>query len=723
MNNKMASTNESVRLLKIKINKPQNIDESYATMMYEGQDNSYEDEIKYNVEENHDEEDIDGEEDNNQISVGGDIPNIALLPPLKLIEEGETDDQNELEADEAETDLKVVDTFLTEDQLAVIDTFIAEEHGVGIDEAAVSAEGELQDGEIDEKDDEETEEVKVDENKGEEGSDDTEMVEGEVKEEDDEKEQEDTIEGNEGENQQQNIVEMEASRSNALDLTPALISWCKTMKWHPNQGVDHQCSNSMDIPQEWVEDEQFQKMFLFDTLAECCQKFFHTDECESEDVCAEINAVEEVEEGDDNKEREGGGIDEEMVEEEEEEGTEKEQQHEDEDTPKGEEGENQQQDIVEEEAAKSNAPDVTPELISWCKNMKWHPDEGFTHCSNSMDIPQLGVEDETFQKMFFFDTLVECCQKFFHADQCENEDVCAGLNVVGEEEGIAFEKQDDGELEDEVPEDEGQPEDGTDEEVAEVEEVANEEEEGGETSDESIERQADSELEDKVPDNEGQPEDGTDEKVAEVEEVANEEEEGGETSDESNNKSSSTEGQGIQIDETNEKTNWEGFDEDMPHQIVKGEPEQPSSPVEAHDLSEAQGKDDYEGDGFGTMKYKLLRGKGEGGKSSANPFTTLGSGALMAVILLVVSCCYRRYRRRRYAQSKRPNRGNYAALGRDEFFNGTFSDDVSYGKDSDDDGSIESYGSDDEGHKTNLEMGGFHELDANGGLTLEEING
>jgi hypothetical protein len=267
--------------------------------------------------------------------------------------------------------------------------------------------------------------------------------------------------------------------------------------------------------------------------------------------------------------------------------------------------------------------------------------------------------------MFFFDTLVECCQKFFHADECENEDVCADLNVAEEAGEIAFERQADGELENEVPDNEGQPEDDTEEEVAEEEEVVNEAEEN------------------------------------------------------SNNTSSSTEGQGVQIDETNEKTNWEGFDEDMsPHSSIK-RPEQPSSSVQAHDLSEAQDKNDYEGDGFGTMKYKLLRGKGEGGKVAA------GSGAWVAAILLIFSCClcYLRYRRRRYAQSKRPNRGNYSALGRHDFFNGTFSDDVSYGKDSDDDISIESYGSDDGGRQTNLEMGGIHELDANGGLTLEEING
>eukprot|EP00573_Skeletonema_grethae_P002571 CAMPEP_0201686554 /NCGR_PEP_ID=MMETSP0578-20130828/956_1 /ASSEMBLY_ACC=CAM_ASM_000663 /TAXON_ID=267565 /ORGANISM="Skeletonema grethea, Strain CCMP 1804" /LENGTH=586 /DNA_ID=CAMNT_0048170621 /DNA_START=229 /DNA_END=1989 /DNA_ORIENTATION=- len=584
-NNKMASNNESIRLLKMKINRPQNIDASYATM-YEGEDSSHEGETKYNVEENHNEGDLN--EGNHDVSEEGNVPEIAieeaLPPPPKLIE-GETEKiegENELDASinnvewkyvqdmpsSSETWSERVDIFngskdsmkavpesmLPQDQfdqkepadedekeLEVIDSFIDEEHGDDIDETIITAEGERQESEEDEQGDAEA-----------------------------------------------------------------------------------------------VEDK------------------------------------EEIEnEGDDNNEEEGGD-DEEMVDEEvEEEDKEKEQEDEQEDAPEGEVDENQQQqqqDIVAMEAGKASAPDITPELVSWCKNPKWHPNEGFNHCSNSKDIPQAGVDDEKFQQMFFFDTLVECCQKFFHSDECEHEDMCAALNVLGEEEGIAFERQADSELEDEVPGDEGQPGDGTEEEAAEEEE----------------------------------------------EEVANEEEEGEDTSDE-----------GVQLDE-NETTSWEGFDEDMTHQTVIREPEQPSSWVEAHDLSEAQGKDDYEGDGFGTMKYKLLRGKGEGGKSSANPFTTLGSGALMAAILLILSCCclcYRRYRRRRYALSKRPNRGNYAALGRDDFFNGTFSDDVSYGKDSDDDVSIESYGSDDGGHETNLEMGGFHELDANGGLTLEEING
>jgi hypothetical protein len=315
--------------------------------------------------------------------------------------------------------------------------------------------------------------------------------------------------------------------------------------------------------------------------------------------------------------------------------------------------------------------------------MKWHPNKEFNQCSNSVDVPQAWIEDENFQQLYFYDTLVGCCQKVFHVDECESVDVCADLKVVVEEGKVtALERQAGGEfLEDEVSDVEGRSGDDPEETSHEV-----------------------------VADKEGVGKDEVEEDV----------------SDESNNAASSTEGQGVQIDESNEKTNWEGFDEDMPKQNVIHEPEQPTSSIEAHDLSEAKNKNDYEGDGFGAMKYKLLRGKGKGSsKSSTNPLTTVGSGALVAVILLLLSCClcYLRYRRQKYAQSKQPSRGNYSALGRHDFFNGTFSDDVSYGKDSDDDASIESYGSDDSGKRTNLEMGGFHELDANGGLTLEEING
>ena len=47
----MASDNNSLRLLKMKINRPQNIDASYATMYdEEEEDANYEDEIEYDEE-------------------------------------------------------------------------------------------------------------------------------------------------------------------------------------------------------------------------------------------------------------------------------------------------------------------------------------------------------------------------------------------------------------------------------------------------------------------------------------------------------------------------------------------------------------------------------------------------------------------------------------------------------------------------------------------------
>jgi len=667
-NNKMTSSsnnnNKSVRMLTMKFKVPQNIDASYATMYDEDEeeDAHYEDEIKYDDEENHndeeedDEEDISGENDEADITIEEASP-----PPPTLIEEGET------AAEEIIIDEEV-------------------EGGNELDTSSSSLSNNNNDADTEFK-----------------------YVQGMPSSSESWPERVNNFNNGPRDNTK--------TATTSSVLPPSVLPQQQQIlnqKQYAMAQFD-QNENELEVidtliaqeQEDDIEEEEEEETVLVEGERQDGEEDEREDDEEVE--VEDDGDEEEIEkEGGDDEEEEGddeemveemveeeGDEEEEMAEEEEEEGDEEEQQQEQEEAPEGEEGENQQQqqDIEEVEAAKSNAhADILPSALdSWCKIIRWHPNEEFTHCSNSMDIPQAAVEDETFRKMYFFQTLVECCQKFFHADECENEDVCPNLAVeeVGE---IAFERQADGELEDEVPDDEGQSGDGTDE-SDDDEDVAEEEEE---------------------------------EANEEEEEAANEEEEGEDASDESNNKSSSTEGQGVQIDEANEKTNWEGFDEDMSHQNVKHEPEQPSSSsIEAHDLSEAQGKDDYEGDGFGVMKYKLLRGKGEGGKSSANPFTTIGSGALVAAFLLILSCCLccLRYRRRRYAQSKRPSRGNYAALGRHDFFNGTFSDDVSYGKDSDDDISIESYGSDDGGHQTNLEMGGFHEFDANGGLTLEEING
>eukprot|EP00577_Skeletonema_sp_RCC1716_P009939 CAMPEP_0113431608 /NCGR_PEP_ID=MMETSP0013_2-20120614/33678_1 /TAXON_ID=2843 ORGANISM="Skeletonema costatum, Strain 1716" /NCGR_SAMPLE_ID=MMETSP0013_2 /ASSEMBLY_ACC=CAM_ASM_000158 /LENGTH=675 /DNA_ID=CAMNT_0000320617 /DNA_START=125 /DNA_END=2152 /DNA_ORIENTATION=+ /assembly_acc=CAM_ASM_000158 len=662
--NKMTTSsknnNKSVRLLKMKFKMPQNIDASYATMYDEDEEEDhYEDEIKYDDEENHndqedDEEDISGENDEADITIEEASP-----PPPTLIEEGGTAAE-EIIIDKEEA-----------------------EGGHELDTSSSSLSNNNNDADTEFK-----------------------YVQGMPSSSESWPERVNNFNDGPRDNTKT------ATTSSVLPPSVLPPQQILNQKQYAMAQFD-QNENELEVIDTLIAQEQEDDIDEEETvLVEGERQDGEEDEREGDEEVEEEDDgdKEEIEKEGDDEEEEGDDV--EMVKEEveeegdeeqemvEEEGDEEEQQQEQEEAPGGEEGENQQQqqDIEEVEAAKSNthADVLPPALDSWCKIMRWHPNEEFTHCSNSMDIPQAAVEDETFRKMYFFQTLVECCQKFFHADDCENEDVCPNLNAVEEVGEIAFERQADGELEDEVPDDEGQSGDDTDE-SDEDEDIAEEEEEEANEEEEEEEK----------------------------EEVTNEVEEGEDASDESNNKSSSTEGQGVQIDEANEKTNWEGFDEDMSHQNVKHEPEQPSSSIEAHDLSEAQGKDDYEGDGFGVIKYKLLRGKGEGGKSSANPFTTLGSGALVAAFLLLLSCCLccLRYRRRRYAQSKRPSRGNYAALGRHDFFNGTFSDDVSYGKDSDDDISIESYGSDDGGHQTNLEMGGFHEFDANGGLTLEEING
>jgi hypothetical protein len=282
-----------------------------------------------------------------------------------------------------------------------------------------------------------------------------------------------------------------------------------------------------------------------------------------------------------------------------------------------------------------------------------------------------------------------------------------------------------------------------------LERQADEEEAGDEIETEEVEQK---EEEQKEEEQQQQQE----EQPGDIDQEENvEEEEGGEGAveediisdeegeDDSDNNKEEEQGEENNIDETNEKTTqWEGFeDEDMAKQTnVNYEPtEEPPSPattsssIEAHDISEAQNQNDYQGDGFGTSpKYQLLRGKGNkggGGSGIGTSKPSINSGGTMIaglIVLLTICLCYLRYRRRKNAL--KPRYGNYAALGKHDFFNGTFSDDISYGKNSDgDDISIESWGSDydnDDGrHHTNLEMGDLHELDANGGLTLEEVNG
>jgi hypothetical protein len=89
MNVKMAPNNKSVRLLKMKINRPQNIDESYETMYDEEEDASYEDEVNYDEEEDLDEDYQ--EEESNEISEEEDEAEKSPfegLNILKLLENG-----------------------------------------------------------------------------------------------------------------------------------------------------------------------------------------------------------------------------------------------------------------------------------------------------------------------------------------------------------------------------------------------------------------------------------------------------------------------------------------------------------------------------------------------------------------------------------------------------------------------------------------------------------
>ena len=108
-------------------------------------------------------------------------------------------------------------------------------------------------------------------------------------------------------------------------------------------------------------------------------------------------------------------------------------------------------------------------------------------------------------------------------------------------------------------------------------------------------------------------------------------------------------------------------------------------------------------------------------KSTGNGSLAISSVAVVAAMILLVCCCCIGYRRRRSRYSK-PSRGRYSAIGSEDFFNGTFSDDISFnGKDSDEE---MSYGSDDDhGDGIKIELGSMHEVESNGGLTLEEING
>eukprot|EP00956_Cyclotella_meneghiniana_P031889 scaffold85449_cov65-Cyclotella_meneghiniana.AAC.10 len=175
----------------------------------------------------------------------------------------------------------------------------------------------------------------------------------------------------------------------------------------------------------------------------------------------------------------------------------------------------------------------------------------------------------------------------------------------------------------------------------------------------------------------------------------------------------------VDINHEDSPGNFKDFDEDFSAEhIAVSNLDRPTDFAEGREIANPvakEGNKDYSGD---VTSYHVLQPKGKTYKSSSTS-ATVGVAMLSFFIGFLVCCCYIRYRRRR----SKPSRGKYSAIGSEDFFNGTFSDDISFnGKDSDDE---MSYGSDDDynGNGVNIELGGMHEMEANEGLTLEEING
>jgi len=226
------------------------------------------------------------------------------------------------------------------------------------------------------------------------------------------------------------------------------------------------------------------------------------------------------------------------------------------------------------------------------------------------------------------------------------------------------------------------------------------------------------------------------------------------------------------VPEINDQTvqpSWEGFDDIHDHD-EHGEGDHDTEPdVDSSSYSYSSPEYDdvdasapasslrpdelaYEGDGFHDYDDNNTNTTTTTGNDIDNPplpspstnttiLRPLPLGAILALATLPLLCylCHR-CRRRRFLDSQKKidyNRGRYAAIageGEDDFFaNEMFSEDVSFqGKESDEENSIGSFGSDDgAGGAVNgngngivrIEMGGIHETDQNGGLTLEEING
>ena len=231
-------------------------------------------------------------------------------------------------------------------------------------------------------------------------------------------------------------------------------------------------------------------------------------------------------------------------------------------------------------------------------------------------------------------------------------------------------------------------------------------------------------------------------------EMEEEEEEEGEDRDEDNTNNGEESDQEFQEDATptkekgeEEGEDWKGFHvgkDTSPaknidiDQLDNNNPN-PTESQSGHSISELQNShNDYQGDGYND-KFKVLHPKGDDDGSGSNGGTHNASAAmvLLPISFFLCLCCiwYKRRRRNPFGSYGKHPRGRYSALGSDDW-KGTFSDDISFGgksSDNEDNDWDDDYDSDEENGHTNgtvkLEMGEIHEMDANGGLSLEEVNG
>mmetsp|Transcript_2089 Transcript_2089/g.4532 ORF Transcript_2089/g.4532 Transcript_2089/m.4532 type:complete len:1100 (+) Transcript_2089:144-3443(+) len=133
------------------------------------------------------------------------------------------------------------------------------------------------------------------------------------------------------------------------------------MKWHPNKGKTI-CTNDMNYPPFWEFPDNVDKYF-YDSVEECCQGVFGTPNCPSKDDCAPTASPTE-----------------------------------------------------EPSAEPTQAP-------TDCYGRKFHPNRGFSICSNGMDYPSSWDNPELKDK-YFYETLEDCCEGLFGTPTCSHEDIC-----------------------------------------------------------------------------------------------------------------------------------------------------------------------------------------------------------------------------------------------------------------------------------------------------------